>query len=117
MTLKDLIKKAARTDLTKGLFSRRVLSEREKILASHDGHFITVEKHNELRTTQDHSHPNITHRGYYPASEKICTYDSEGRLQEVNVKKFMGSGSQYFGAKVTFNPPRRLIGEREVYWK
>ena len=134
MNLIDLLEKAKRIDLT--LFGR-ILSEEDKKKARFrveitkpstsdskvtrkyfkDGEDFVVEKTRlSLRSTRDFSDKHRIHTGYYPDERISSRYNQEGKLKERKVTQFDAVGYPRHDRRTTFNPPGRIIGEREVLY-
>ena len=139
-SLADLIRKAGRIDLTTGLFER-TLSERdmegarlgfeiEEPLTSDSKFKRKYSKRGDNFVIEDttfsfrqivvgpHEH-GLVHRDFYPDRKVTSVYDASGKLKERKIRGMYGDNetdwNNFF--VVTFNPPGRIIGQRERCYK
>ena len=139
-SLADLIRKAGGIDLRTGFFER-TLSERdmerakngdpvERILASDSKFKRKYSKRGDNFVIEDttfsfrqivvgpHEH-GLVHRDFYPDRKVTSVYDASGKLKERKIRGMYGDNetdwNNFF--VVTFNPPGRIIGQRERCYK
>ena len=126
-SLADLIRKASRIDLRTGLFGR-TLSEQdmemarngdkiERILASDSRVKIKYSKIRDGFAVRKifFSFEYFPEKGFYPYRRVTSFYDSSGKLEKREVARLDGDynvdENHHFVVK--FNPPGRIIGQRE----